>query len=187
MKPWMLAYAAAAVAEIAGCYAFWAWLKLDRSPLWLLPGMTSLAVFAWLLTFVPSEAAGRAFAAYGGVNARPLVLGSMFFSGSIAGAVGLVIVLGSHYRLIDGAIVQTNYAWPALLVALLAWRGSLALVVTGFAFAALLVAGAALQRSAGVSAQIAPVLQALIILIVSLRVFLPKVNLTRKQRQEVEA
>jgi small multidrug resistance family-3 protein len=60
-------YPLAAFAEIAGCFAFWAWLKLDRSPLWLVPGMLSLALFAWLLTLVPSAAAGRAFAAYGGV------------------------------------------------------------------------------------------------------------------------
>jgi len=62
-----LVYPLAALAEIAGCFAFWAWLKLDRSVLWLVPGVTSLVVFAWLLTLVPSEAAGRAFAAYGGV------------------------------------------------------------------------------------------------------------------------
>ena len=60
-------YPLAALAEIGGCFAFWAWLKLDRSPLWLAPGVACLIVFAWLLTMVPSEAAGRAFAAYGGV------------------------------------------------------------------------------------------------------------------------
>lgn len=63
----ILIYATAALAEIAGCFAFWAWLKLDRSALWLAPGLISLAVFAWLLTLVPSEGAGRAYAAYGGV------------------------------------------------------------------------------------------------------------------------
>lgn len=63
----LLIYPLAALAEISGCFAFWAWLKLDRSPLWLAPGLLSLAVFAWLLTLVPSEAAGRAYAAYGGV------------------------------------------------------------------------------------------------------------------------
>ncbi len=63
----LLIYPLAALAEIAGCFAFWAWLKLDRSPLWLLPGLVSLAAFAWLLTLVPSDAAGRAYAAYGGV------------------------------------------------------------------------------------------------------------------------
>jgi small multidrug resistance family-3 protein len=69
-----LIYAAAALAEIAGCFAFWAWLKLDRSPLWLAPGMVSLALFAWLLTLVPSDAAGRAYAAYGGVYIAASIL-----------------------------------------------------------------------------------------------------------------
>lgn len=63
----LLVYPLAALAEIAGCFAFWAWLKLDRSPLWLIPGVVSLIAFAWLLTLVPTDAAGRAFAAYGGV------------------------------------------------------------------------------------------------------------------------
>ena len=60
-------YPLAALCEIGGCFAFWAWLKLDRSPVWLVPGLASLITFAWLLTLVPSEAAGRAFAAYGGI------------------------------------------------------------------------------------------------------------------------
>ena len=62
-----LVYPLAALFEIAGCFAFWAWWRLEKSPLWLLPGMVSLALFAWLLTLVPTDAAGRAFAAYGGV------------------------------------------------------------------------------------------------------------------------
>lgn len=60
-------YAGAALAEIAGCFAFWAWLKLGKSVWWLLPGLVSLAAFAWLLALLDSPAAGRAFAAYGGV------------------------------------------------------------------------------------------------------------------------
>ncbi|ONG56473.1 hypothetical protein BKE38_05780 [Pseudoroseomonas deserti] len=60
-------YGAAALAEIGGCFAFWAVLKLGRSPWWLLPGFLSLIAFAWLLTLVDSEAAGRAYAAYGGI------------------------------------------------------------------------------------------------------------------------
>lgn len=63
----MLAYAGAAVAEIAGCFAFWAWLRLGKSVFWLAPGMLSLALFAYLLTLVDSEAAGRTYAVYGGV------------------------------------------------------------------------------------------------------------------------
>ncbi|MBB4238394.1 YnfA family protein [Rhizobium esperanzae] len=60
-------YAFAAVFEISGCFTFWAWLKLEKPLWWLAPGMVSLALFAWLLTLVPSEAAGRTFAAYGGI------------------------------------------------------------------------------------------------------------------------
>jgi small multidrug resistance family-3 protein len=62
-----LVYAGAALAEIAGCFAFWAWLRLGKSPWWLAPGMVSLALFAYLLTLVESDAAGRAYAAYGGI------------------------------------------------------------------------------------------------------------------------
>ncbi len=60
-------YLGAAAAEIAGCFAFWAWLRLDKSVLWLVPGMASLALFAYLLTRIDTAYAGRAFAAYGGV------------------------------------------------------------------------------------------------------------------------
>lgn len=62
-----LVYAGAALAEIAGCFAFWAWLRTGKSALWVLPGLVSLTLFAWLLTLVESSAAGRAYAAYGGV------------------------------------------------------------------------------------------------------------------------
>lgn len=63
----LLVYLGAALAEIAGCFAFWAWLRLDRSPWWLVPGVASLALFAYLLTLAEAEHAGRAYAAYGGV------------------------------------------------------------------------------------------------------------------------
>jgi small multidrug resistance family-3 protein len=63
----IVAYVGAAVAEIAGCFAFWAWLRLGKSAWWVLPGMASLAAFAALLTLVDALAAGRAYAAYGGV------------------------------------------------------------------------------------------------------------------------
>lgn len=62
-----IAYLGAALAEIAGCFAFWAWLKLDKSIWWLVPGVAALALFAYLLTLVDAEHAGRAYAAYGGV------------------------------------------------------------------------------------------------------------------------
>lgn len=57
----------AAVCEIAGCFAVWQVVRSGRSLLWLLPGAISLGLFAWLLTFSPSDFAGRSYAAYGGV------------------------------------------------------------------------------------------------------------------------
>ncbi len=63
----ILLYIGAAEAEIAGCFAFWAWLRLDRPVWWALPGIVSLVLFAYLLTLVDSPFAARAYAAYGGV------------------------------------------------------------------------------------------------------------------------
>jgi small multidrug resistance family-3 protein len=63
----VMAYVGAALAEIAGCFAFWAWLRLDKSPLWLVPGVASLCLFAYLLTLTEAEHAGRSYAGYGGV------------------------------------------------------------------------------------------------------------------------
>jgi small multidrug resistance family-3 protein len=61
------AFVGAALAEIAGCFAFWAWLRLDKPIWWLLPGVAALILFAYLLTLVDIAAAGRTYAAYGGV------------------------------------------------------------------------------------------------------------------------
>jgi small multidrug resistance family-3 protein len=69
-----LIYIAAAVAEIGGCFAFWAWLRLGRSVYWVFPGVASLMVFALLLTRIESIFAGRTFAAYGGVYIAASVL-----------------------------------------------------------------------------------------------------------------
>jgi small multidrug resistance family-3 protein len=55
-----------AIAEILGCYLPYLWLKKGKSAWLLLPAAISLAVFSWLLTLHPT-AAGRVYAAYGGV------------------------------------------------------------------------------------------------------------------------
>ena len=55
-----------ALAEIVGCYLPYLWLKQDRSAWLLVPAAVSLALFAWLLSLHPT-AAGRVYAAYGGV------------------------------------------------------------------------------------------------------------------------
>lgn len=62
----LILYAATAVAEIVGCYLPYLWLKQGKSPWLLVPAAASLALFAWLLSLHPT-AAGRVYAAYGGV------------------------------------------------------------------------------------------------------------------------
>lgn len=60
-------YVVAAITEIAGCFAFWAVARQGASPAWLAPGVLSLIVFAYALTRVDSDFAGRAYAVYGGI------------------------------------------------------------------------------------------------------------------------
>jgi small multidrug resistance family-3 protein len=100
-----IAYIGAALAEIAGCFAFWAWLRLDRSPWWLVPGMASLALFAWLLTLVEAEHAGRADAAYGGVYIAASVLWLWAVEGARPDrwdAIGASICLGGAALILFG-------------------------------------------------------------------------------------
>ena len=102
-------YVAAAFAEIAGCFAFWAWLKLGKSILWLIPGVAALMLFAWLLTLIDTHAAGRAYAAYGGVYIAGALIWLWFIEGvrptrwdligatvSVAGA--LIILFGARHQ-----------------------------------------------------------------------------------------
>jgi small multidrug resistance family-3 protein len=100
-----LIYIAAAFAEIAGCFSFWMWLRSSKPMWWIAPGTVSLIAFAWLLTMVDSEAAGRAYAAYGGVY----IVASLFWLWSVEGmrpdrwdAIGAVMALAGAAIIIWG-------------------------------------------------------------------------------------
>ena len=75
-------YVVAAFGEICCCFAFWAWLRMHKSPLWTLPGVLALIVFALALTRVDASNAGRAFAAYGGVYILGSILWMRFTEGA---------------------------------------------------------------------------------------------------------
>jgi small multidrug resistance family-3 protein len=64
----------AAVCEIGGCFSFWAVLRQGKSFLWLIGGVISLILFAYFLTKVEAEFAGRAYAAYGGIYIAASIL-----------------------------------------------------------------------------------------------------------------
>lgn len=98
-------FCTAAFLEIAGCFAFWMWLRNGRSPVFAAIGVLSLILFAVALTRVDSVFAGRAFAAYGGVYIAASVIWLSWVEGvrpdrwdltgavmSVAGA--LVILFG---------------------------------------------------------------------------------------------
>lgn len=63
----LLAFLAAAIVEIAGCFAFWACLRMGKPVWWIVPGIGCLLLFAYLLTLADTDNAGRAYAAYGGI------------------------------------------------------------------------------------------------------------------------
>lgn len=75
-----LLFAVTALAEIAGCYLPWLVLKDGRAPWLLVPAAASLALFAWLLTLHPT-AAGRTYAAYGGMYIAVALLWLRFVDG----------------------------------------------------------------------------------------------------------
>ncbi len=95
----ILVFALTAVCEIAGCFAFWAWARQGASALWLAPGVAALVTFAWLLTRIDSDFAGRAYAAYGGIYIAASLAWLWMFEGArpdrwdLAG--GAVSVLGA--------------------------------------------------------------------------------------------
>jgi small multidrug resistance family-3 protein len=96
-----------ALAEIVGCYLPFLWLRKSASAWVLIPALASLALFAWLLTLHPT-AAGRVYAAYGGVYVGVAVLWLWLVDGNrpttwdlVGAAVSIVgmaiIMLGSRH------------------------------------------------------------------------------------------
>ncbi|ALK97657.1 membrane protein [Massilia sp. WF1] len=96
-------FALTALAEIVGCYLPWLVLKAGRSAWLLVPACVSLALFAWLLTLHPS-AAGRTYAAYGGMYIAAALLWLRFVDG----------VALSRYDLLGAGLALAGMAVIAL-------------------------------------------------------------------------
>jgi small multidrug resistance family-3 protein len=104
----VLWFVLAAACEIAGCYAAWMWLRLDRSPWWLAPGAISLIAFALALTRVDTAFAGRAYAAYGGVY----IVSSLIWLAAVERTLPrLSDVIGSAVCLAGAAIILFGARW----------------------------------------------------------------------------
>ena len=88
-----------ALAEIVGCYLPYLWLKQGKSIWLLLPAAAALALFAWLLTLHPT-AAGRVYAAYGGVYVATAILWLWLVDG----------IRPSHWDLLGAAVATLGMA-----------------------------------------------------------------------------
>lgn len=99
----LIAFVTAALLEIAGCFAFWMWLRQGRSPIVALLGVVSLVGFAVMLTRIDAAFAGRAYAAYGGIyiaaslawlwaieGQRPTTFDALGATLAVAGAIVIV-------------------------------------------------------------------------------------------------
>ena len=91
-----------ALAEILGCYLPYLWLREGKSAWLLVPAALSLALFAWLLSLHPT-AAGRVYAAYGGVYIGTAILWLWLVEGIRPSGWDL---LGSAVALVGMAIIM---------------------------------------------------------------------------------
>jgi small multidrug resistance family-3 protein len=102
----ILAFVIAAFLEIAGCFAFWSWLRSGASVLVTFAGIASLLGFAVMLTRVDSAFAGRAYAAYGGIYIAASLIWLWSVEGQRPTATDL---LGAGFA-IAGALVIISFA-----------------------------------------------------------------------------
>jgi simple sugar transport system permease protein len=114
------------------------------------------------------------FAAYGGIDLDRQAYRIMFASGATAGLIGAIIVLGSHFRFINYALLASGYGPTGFMAALLAGSEPVGAISAGLFFAALQIGGVAMQRETEVPRVLTMVLQATIILFLALRTGLRK-------------
>lgn len=125
------------------------------------------------------------FAQIVGIRSDRVVMMSLMVGGAISGLIGMLLILGTNYRMIDGELQSTGFATTALLVVLLGRSTPLGVVLAGFFFSVLQVGGEQLNRTFALSPAIASIIQALVIFFVVLRVGIP--HLTRHLRKRAEA
>ncbi len=114
--------------------------------------------------------ANRGFAAYGGLSVPRLTLGTLAAAGAVAGLAGAVVVMSQPYRFIDDALTAPGYTFAGVAAALLAGGRPALLPVTAALFTVLTVGSAGMERDVDVPRQLGQVLQAVVILVLALRV-----------------
>jgi general nucleoside transport system permease protein len=116
----------------------------------------------------------RYFAEAGGVPMRRTILVTMALSGALCGLAGTLLVLGETHRYVNDSIVGPGTAWTGLTAAMLAGFNPALTAVSGFFLAALQTGGTGLQLQTEVPLQLVNVIQAVIILMVAVRLWLAR-------------
>jgi ABC-type uncharacterized transport system permease subunit len=115
------------------------------------------------------------FAEYGGVNTRRTVMLAMAISGGIAGIAGAALVLGTFGRV--NAAPSAGYGFDGIVVALLARNFPLAVIPAALFYSYLRVGADVMGQSTDVPFEMANVIQAIIIFLITAE------NLTRWLRR----
>ena len=142
-------------------------LVLPLAVAWLL-SRTSLG-YAMRMTGL-----NRDFAEAGGVPMRRTILVTMALSGALCGLAGTLLVLGETHRYVNDSVVGPGTAWTGLVAGMLAGFNPVLTAVSGFFLAALQTGGSGLQLRTNVPLQLVNVIQAVIILMVAIRLWLAR-------------
>ena len=132
-----------------------------------------VALFFWRSTTgfrTEIVGASRRVARHAGLNVNGTIILVSLITGGVAGIAGWGEIFGIHFRLIEA--ISVGLGSLAIVVALLGELHPLGMVVSAFLFAALVVGGNAMERSAGVPFALVDVIQGVIILLILARSFI---------------
>ena len=157
-------------------------ILIEATPLHLgiVPALLLPLAVAWLLSRTSLGYAmrmtglNRDFAEAGGVPMRRTILVTMGLSGALCGLAGTLLVLGETHRYVNDSVVGPGTAWTGLTAGMLAAFNPALTAVSGFFLAALQTGGTGLQLRTSVPLQLVNVIQAVIILMVAVRLWLAR-------------
>lgn len=127
--------------------------------------MRTVTGYQWRMTGL-----NPGFAEYGGVDRVKGLLTAMLASGAIAGMGGAIEVMAIHHRYIDGNLTRPGFAWSGVMAALLADNHPLAALLTALLLGAIQIGSTGMERSTEIPLEISSVVQAVIVLFVSIRI-----------------
>jgi ABC-type uncharacterized transport system permease subunit len=103
-------------------------------------------------------------ARYAGIDVEKRLVLASFFAGGLGGLAGLVEVLGSQHRLMDG--ISGGVGFVGIIVALLARLNPLAVIPTALLYGGMSVGADAMQRRVSIPSSITFILESLAVLLV---------------------